>query len=550
MELHDEVRDGLRVFSVSAPRETMRATLFFRVGQADETLATSGWTHLLEHSALHGWSDPRLSFNAAVGLYETRFDFDGEREAVFEHLLKLTRWLAEPDLSGIEHEAKVLRAESEQRPIGTGASNLEWRYGAQGPGLTAYRELGLSRVSAEGLRAWAARMFVAHNAVLATDQRLPDDFAPGLGAGEWHRPVLPEAVASTLPGLHWVHSGLVASGAVTRGFGAGLAPEVIRRTLNESLRQGHGVAYGPWADLERVTRDTAILLCGSDISSEGRETCGPEFIAALSRLAEEGPPQSMLDDLRITRERQLRDPAIAPGIAWSAAASLMTESEFYTFEESHELSSAVTPQEIAAVMAEVQSSLVLGLPQGAEAVPGIELLRNRTSFVAEGATRYPHHTAQASLLLSEDALQHSAEGQLTTVWFNGVAGLLEYPDGARLVISRDGWSIAVEPNAYRKGAAVVAAIDARVPAELKLPQPERDPAHITQPIGALGRLGHRLRLSGRAAVQWFRGLSGGQQFVAAVTVPIAVLSVLNGRFLFIIVLIAAVLIGRHRNSTP
>ena len=109
MELHDEVRDGLRVFSVSAPRETMRATLFFRVGQADETLATSGWTHLLEHSALHGWSDPRLAFNAAVGLYETGFDVDGEPEAVLEHLLKLTRWLAEPDLSGIGHEATAQR---------------------------------------------------------------------------------------------------------------------------------------------------------------------------------------------------------------------------------------------------------------------------------------------------------------------------------------------------------------------------------------------------------------------------------------------------------
>ena len=142
MELRDEVRDGLRVFSVSAPRDTMRASLFFRVGQADETLATSGWTHLLEHSALHDWKDPRLAFNASVGLYETRFDLDGETDAVLEHLLKLTRWLADPDLARIDHEAKVLRAESEQRSVGNVAFNYDWRFGAQGPGLSAYRELG------------------------------------------------------------------------------------------------------------------------------------------------------------------------------------------------------------------------------------------------------------------------------------------------------------------------------------------------------------------------------------------------------------------------
>ena len=51
-------------------------------------------------------------------------------------------------------------------------------------------------------------------------------------------------------------------------------------------------------------------------------------------------------------------------------------------------------------------------------------------------------------------------------------------------------------------------------------------------------------------MQWFRGLSAGQQFLAAATVPIAILSVLNGRFLFVIVLIAMFLINRHRNSTP
>ncbi len=543
MDLHDEMRDGLRVFSVSAPRETMRATLFFRVGQADETLATSGWTHLLEHSALHGWSDPRLGFNAAVGLHETRFDFDGERDAVLDHLLRLTRWLAEPDLSGIDHEAKVLRAESEQRAVGNAALNFDWRFGAQGPGLAAYRELGLSRASSEGLRAWAARMFVASNAVLATDHHLPDDFTHGLAVGERHWPALPDPVASSLPGLHWVHTGLVASGGVSRSFASALTPEVIRRTLTESFRQGQGVAYGPWADMQRVNRDWALIAFGSDISTDGRATCGADLVAALARLSSDGPPRSMLDDLRTIRERQLRDPDVAPGIAWTAAASVMTDSEIHTLEESHERASAVTPEQVAEVVEQVRRSMVLGLPLGAEAVPGIELLKNRTTFIADGAKRHPHGTDQASLWLSDDALQQAAAGQLTTVWFNRIAGLLEFPDGARQVISRDGWSIMVEPRVYRGGAGIVDVLDARVPEDLKLPQPERDPDDIPERIGPVARIGHLLRRRGRVLAHGFRPESGFGVVALIAVVPLLILG--GPHFAFLVAAVVGTAFARR-----
>ena len=41
--------DGVRTFWVDSGRPTLAATLMFRVGAADETVATSGWLHLLEH---------------------------------------------------------------------------------------------------------------------------------------------------------------------------------------------------------------------------------------------------------------------------------------------------------------------------------------------------------------------------------------------------------------------------------------------------------------------------------------------------------------------
>ncbi|WP_076264133.1 hypothetical protein [Intrasporangium flavum] len=498
MNLNDETRGGLRVFSVDSGRETMRATLFFRVGQADEQLTTSGWTHLVEHSALHGWNDPRLAFNASVGLYATRFDLDGERDAVLAHLLRLMGWLAEPELDRIDHEAKVLRAETQQRPMSAIATNYEWRYGAQGPGLAAHRELGLSRVTHGELRSWVGQMFVAENGVLATDQPLPDDFEPTLPHGEPHVPALPRSVASSFPGTHWINSGLVASGRVTRSFAAGLTPEVLSRTMTEAFRQSHGVAYAPWADLERVNSQNALLACGTDITDEGRPTSGSEFMTLLDRLADEGPPQSMLDDLAVVRERAYRDPAIAPGVAWAAATAALTGSEVYTFEEAQAHAAAVTPAEVAHVVAEFRSSLVLSLPWGAEVPAGTGALRAGTTGVLEGATCHPHGSGAAYLWLSDRAVQFVGNGMLSTVYFDDLAGVVTYPDGARQLTGRDGWSVLVEPNLYRRGRAVVAAIDRSVSADLLLPQAPRDASAIPARTSLLTHVGNWFKRHARA----------------------------------------------------
>ncbi|GAA2157709.1 zinc protease [Humibacillus xanthopallidus] len=534
MELHGETRDGLRVLSIDSRRSTMRATLFFRVGQADETLATSGWTHLIEHSALHGWKDPRLAFNASVGLYATRFDLDGEPDAVVDHLRRLGTWLAEPDLSRVEHESKVLRAESEQRPVGNISLNLEWRYGAQGPGLPAYRELGLTRSTPDGLRAWCRERFTADNAVLACDARLPDSVLLGLARGDRHPAVLPPTAAAHLPGVHRVASGVTGSAVVSRSFAASLAPEVLSRTLTETLRDEEGTAYAPWADLERVDGDTALLLFGTDVSSAGRSRAGATLARVLRRLELYGPEQAMLDEMAVSRSRFFRDEQNAPSQAWAAAFSVLTCSEVYTLEQSEALSAAVTPDDLSEVFREVRRTAILGLPEECSVPNGYHELTSPPRELLDATSVHKHVDGLTSMRVGDHGIQAVAPSGSVTVPFDDVAGLVAYPDGGRRLISRDGWSLTVEPALLQRGNVLTAALEARVPPELVLPHPPRQPEDIPVRPSLAWRVRRRARVRfGKLArvlpettsgwiffgVSWFLVINALKAVVKALTGP-------------------------------
>ncbi|HET8768285.1 MAG TPA: hypothetical protein VFM86_13260, partial [Pedococcus sp.] len=73
IELHRTEVDGVPAFWVDSGRPTLTAALVFRWGMVDETLPETGWTHLLEHLALHGRGGGALQVNGMVSLVHTRF---------------------------------------------------------------------------------------------------------------------------------------------------------------------------------------------------------------------------------------------------------------------------------------------------------------------------------------------------------------------------------------------------------------------------------------------------------------------------------------------
>ncbi|MGW0884991.1 hypothetical protein [Streptomyces sp. NPDC002671] len=70
-----------------SPRQgQITAGLFFRVGRADETLATSGLTHLVEHLALHRLGLSDLHYNGATANTYTLFHVTGDEDEVVAYL--------------------------------------------------------------------------------------------------------------------------------------------------------------------------------------------------------------------------------------------------------------------------------------------------------------------------------------------------------------------------------------------------------------------------------------------------------------------------------
>lgn len=117
----------------------LHAGLIFRVGRADETLALSGITHLVEHLALFGYGLTDYHYNGATGTTATHFLVRGTESDVVAYLNGVCTALHDLPLGRLETEKAILRTEQNSR--GRGANHLlpMWRYGAVGHGLVSYQ---------------------------------------------------------------------------------------------------------------------------------------------------------------------------------------------------------------------------------------------------------------------------------------------------------------------------------------------------------------------------------------------------------------------------
>ncbi len=100
--------DGVTVFSAPADGETS-ATLSFRVGMIDETLTTSGITHLVEHLAMPAHSRHVFEVNARVEGVRTLFWGHGEEQEVAGFLRGICAALRSLPLERFEAERRMRR---------------------------------------------------------------------------------------------------------------------------------------------------------------------------------------------------------------------------------------------------------------------------------------------------------------------------------------------------------------------------------------------------------------------------------------------------------
>ncbi|MBT2467655.1 hypothetical protein J7E97_07175 [Streptomyces sp. ISL-66] len=105
--------DGVRTLLAHQPGPgPVTAGLLFRVGRADETLATSGITHLVEHLALHRHVPPGdPHHDGATAPAHTGFQVTGTPAEVVAYLNGVCASLRDLPVERLETEKEILRTE-------------------------------------------------------------------------------------------------------------------------------------------------------------------------------------------------------------------------------------------------------------------------------------------------------------------------------------------------------------------------------------------------------------------------------------------------------
>lgn len=264
----------------------MRAGLTFRVGTADETLARSGVTHLLEHLALAPLGMADYHFNGATSPVFTTFHMQGSEQDIATFLTAVCANLTDLPTGRLEVEKEILRTEWSSR----GGSPVEavplWRHGTRDFGLTSYPEWGLGALTGDDLRQWAARWFTRENAVLwIAGDRVPAGLRLALPAGV--RQPAP-AASSALPRTpaYFVSGSraVVLDAVVRRRTAASLFADVLERELFRSLRQEGGLSYTTTAGYDPRGDGYASLRALADALPEKQDAVLGGVVDTLAKL--------------------------------------------------------------------------------------------------------------------------------------------------------------------------------------------------------------------------------------------------------------------------
>jgi zinc protease len=463
--------DGVPTFYVDGEMPFV-ATLAFRVGRADEQLARSGLTHLVEHLAMPIEDAHGLDANATVQPSSTLFYALGPGETVHEFLEGVATSLASLPLERLETERRILETEASgggPGPIGTA---LSLRFGARGYGLPGFAEYGLQRAGPDDVVSWASRWFTRENAVLWLTRKPPRGLRLPLPSGR--RVPAPDLLPIEylrFPCVYDRGSDSVTLGAVApRSTALVVACTIAHRRLRRRLRYESGLSYSVEASYEPLTAADAHIAFVADLLEAHAETVRDVLVETLRELATNGPtPDELERELEQTR-REMVDPY---GAATIASFDALNELFGAPMVESAQLlreHAAITPAAAADALAGALRTALLVTPwEGDAVVPGFEPYPLRSPSSIEGR-RYRsgrlRRKADPVLVAGADGIALVTDDARPAVRFDECEAALRWSDGSRGLFSTDGFLVHLEPSEWRHGAEVVRLVDERVPPEV------------------------------------------------------------------------------------
>ena len=511
---------GVLCFYADTGHPASAAHLIFRQGRVDEALHESGWLHLLEHLALLDRETLSRPIHGEVTMLLTRFAAFGGPDELTHQLDRLCRWIAQPDFRLLARERGVLqaRAQQHQDPL---ARSLTWRYGATGPGVTSYAEVGALRATPELLAERAWRVFNAANAILVLDGPPPADLRLGLPAGEYLPPVPTTPVPRRFPAAYRDESGLTMTGVVSRTHEATFLPGILERAIHDGLRERLGGAYAPWASMTETDDQHVVVGCGADVVPEILSTVAGAGIDVIRRLADDGVPRAWVAEAVQQRVARLGLPGAAADVALESAYAVLSDRVPRSQEELLEQLRTTNPQLVDTAVREMQATMLVGLPEDAKLARSLRLVTVPETEPTGAGRRHRHMNwpAEVSSFCADPQVAEVVTGTTArSMRISDVVGLYAWRDGSRRLVGRDGSALEMDAHQWADGERLAATLDDAVPAELHLPMPDREVAF------------RRMGLTERCAVGFARSANTkhGLVVLVSMTLLLTVWSVVGG----------------------
>ncbi|MFJ7155718.1 M16 family metallopeptidase [Streptomyces sp. NPDC101118] len=474
--------DGIPTLLAHRPGPVV-AGLVFRVGRADETLATSGITHLTEHLALHRHGMGDLHYNGATSATHTSFLVEGDPAEVAEYLNGVCEALRDLPLERLETEKEILRTEAAGRAHGPLSDLPMWRYGARGHGLVSYTELGLGRIDAAAVRDWAAARFTRGNAVLwMTTDTLPEGLDLKLPAGPRHPVPAPSSALPVTPAHYPGEDGAMAmSTVVRRSVAATLFSDLLGKALFRDLRQKGGFSYTAQSDYTPRDPEYATITALADALPAKQGAVVGGFVDVLAALKAGRIDPEALEAARSARLKALDAPDLDARMLPARALELLEGQDPSDVGELRAGLRAVTAADVHEVAREAYENALFKVPGRGLAWAGVAAAPRESAEVLTG-TVFPYPGDDSVfLVVADEGISLVSPGNDATVRYADCEAVVAYPDGARRLIGADGFSVAAEPTLFGLTPAALAAVDAAVPADRVVHAPARRQDQIPVP---------------------------------------------------------------------
>jgi zinc protease len=480
-DIHWTNVDGVTTVWTDAP-EPLRAGLLFRTGRVDETIATSGLTHLIEHIALASTGDDS-QINGVVAGQFTGFFTMGRPEYVTEFFSKLCEALVSLPGDRLDSEKQVLAAESATRRYDLRSNLLAWRYGASGYGLIEMPEIGLKKAALEQIKNFASQRFTCENAVLWLSGPLPDGLTLKLSHGT-KVPIPPlTTIQHTYPGwfLDERVGGIAVGFVVPRVSAAPFFCEIASARLRKRLRMDKAISYGPTIFYDPLNADVAHLVLYADSENKNRVELTTLFGEIIDELKD-------IDDAEMEAARdQILERyigSLAPPLPDLKVMEVVRASmdwimgvDFEPIETLVDQYKLVTKAEVAKFVSNMASTGIFALPPEVPLFPCFgKKIPGSPEILVTGpwAVNLDAPIRQEKLVYGPDGVSFIwPNGSHTTVLYSALAAVLCYEDGGLRLIGKDAAHIMIEPTLWRDGKEICRAICQQVPADLLIEQPAR-----------------------------------------------------------------------------